>query len=323
MLRVGIVGLGFMGMVHYLSYHKLSGVKVVAICESDEKRRAGDWRSIKGNFGPPGEIVDLAGISIYEDIGQIVDDPNVDLIDVTLPPALHADTCIRALTAAAHDRLLMVGHVLPYFPEYQWALNMIRSGEYGQVRAGSFKRVIANPQWLAHYWDPTQVGGPMLDLHVHDAHFIRLLFGLPRGVSTWGSQRNGLAEHWHTQFDYGLQGPTVHCIGGTIEQQGRSFNQGFEIQLEQATLCFEFAVIGDQGIYLCPPTLLKNDGTMDRPQLPGGDPMDAFAAELAEVVRACSENSVSDVLNASLAQDAIRLCQKESESLANRGYVPL
>ena len=49
MLRVGIVGIGFMGMTHYLAYQKVRGAKVVAICEADAARRAGDWRSHGGD----------------------------------------------------------------------------------------------------------------------------------------------------------------------------------------------------------------------------------------------------------------------------------
>ena len=66
MLKIGIAGVGFMGMVHYLSYQKLRGVKVAAICDPAPKRRAGDWRGIRGNFGPPGERMDLAGVAAYE-----------------------------------------------------------------------------------------------------------------------------------------------------------------------------------------------------------------------------------------------------------------
>ena len=32
MLRVGIAGTGFMGMIHYLSCQKVRGAKVAAIC---------------------------------------------------------------------------------------------------------------------------------------------------------------------------------------------------------------------------------------------------------------------------------------------------
>ena len=37
MIRVGIAGIGFMGMIHYLAYQKVRGVKVAALCEQDKK----------------------------------------------------------------------------------------------------------------------------------------------------------------------------------------------------------------------------------------------------------------------------------------------
>ena len=40
MFHVGIVGLGFMGMIHYLAYQRLRGVKVHAVCEVDPSAAA-------------------------------------------------------------------------------------------------------------------------------------------------------------------------------------------------------------------------------------------------------------------------------------------
>ncbi len=347
MVRVGIVGIGFMGMVHYLSYQKIRGAKVVAICEQDKKRLAGDWRGIKGNFGPAGKRMDLSGVAKYSEIEELLADDKIDVVDVTLPPALHAPVVIKALkagkdvfcekpmaltvkdctrmakAAAAADRLLMVGHVLPFFPEYAWALKIINGGRYGKPIGGTFKRVIAEPTWLPNFWKADQVGGPMLDLHVHDAHFIRLLFGMPQALSCSGRTRNELAENWHTQFDYGPQGPSVAAQSGTIGQQGRAFNHGFEIHLEKATLLFEFAVIGDEGAYLCPPTILEPNGKVKTPKLSGGDPMEAFETEIKEVVKCVKAGNTSDILDGQLAQDAIKLCQKQTESLLRRRSVRL
>ena len=88
MFHVGIVGIGFMGMIHYLAYQRLRGVKVHAICEQDPLRRGGDWRTIKGNFGPPGELMDLSGVAQYADLDAMLADPKLDLIDICLPTAL-------------------------------------------------------------------------------------------------------------------------------------------------------------------------------------------------------------------------------------------
>ena len=339
MLRIGLAGLGFMGMVHYLSYARVRGVKVAAVSDVSAKRRAGDWRDIKGNFGPPGEQIDLSGVAAYEMLDEMFADESLDAVDLCLPPALHADAAIRAMKAGKHvfcekpmaltlkdcdrmqraaeqhDRLLMIGHVLPYFPEYAWALKEARSGKHGKLLGGAFKRVISDPAWLKNFWKADQVGGPMLDLHVHDAHFIRLLFGMPTSLVTSGRMRGGLAEHWNTQFEYGDMSPAVTATSGVIDQQGRPFQHAFELHFEHATLVFDFAVIGDRAEYLCPPTILTKSGKAREAKLSGGDPMDAFYAEVKEVTRCLQQETPSEVLGGELARDAIQLCQRQTKSL--------
>ena len=53
MIRIGIVGIGFMGRIHYLASKNLKGAKVTAVCSRDPKKLAGDWSATRGNFGPP------------------------------------------------------------------------------------------------------------------------------------------------------------------------------------------------------------------------------------------------------------------------------
>jgi predicted dehydrogenase len=339
LIRVGIVGIGFMGWIHWLAYQKMRGVEVAAISTRDKRRLAGDWRGIQGNFGPPGEEVDLKKVAAYADLDDLLADERIDLVDITLPTYLHADVATRALRAGKHvlcekpmalrladckrmvaaakkaERLLFIAHVLPFFPEYEWALKIINGGKYGRVLGGAFRRVIADPVWMKNFWSPEHIGGPMLDLHIHDAHFIRLLFGMPESVTTQGRARNGLPEFWHTQFRFAERNVAVEATSGTIDQPGRPFTHGFEIHLERATLAFEFAVIGGDARYLCEPLLLDNKGRVERPKLPGGDPVDAFVDELGEVARSIRHARPSKILGAELAQDAMRICEAQSVSL--------
>ncbi len=74
MVRIGIVGVGFMGMIHYLAARKLKNARVTAICSRDPKKRSGDWRGIRGNFGPPGTKIDLSKIKKYERLDQLLDE---------------------------------------------------------------------------------------------------------------------------------------------------------------------------------------------------------------------------------------------------------
>src|SRR5947209_449438 len=102
MVRIGIVGIGFMGMIHYLAARKLKGAKVTAICSRDKKKRAGDWRGIRGNFGPPGTKMDLSKVRQYEHFDEMLADPELDVIDVCNPTHVHPQTAIHALEAGKH-----------------------------------------------------------------------------------------------------------------------------------------------------------------------------------------------------------------------------
>ena len=104
MVRIGIVSIGFMGMIHYLAARKLNCARVEAICSSDEKKLAGDWRSIQGNFGPRGEMMDLAGVKKYRRLDDMLADPDIDLIDICNPTHLHPETAIKALQAGIRRR---------------------------------------------------------------------------------------------------------------------------------------------------------------------------------------------------------------------------
>jgi predicted dehydrogenase len=339
MLNVGIIGIGFMGMMHYLAYQKIRGVKVRALCEQDPKRLAGDWRSIKGNFGPRGEMMDLSAVAKYAEVDDILADPTLDIIDVCLPPSRHADVAIAALKAGKHvfcekpialkaadgrrmvevadrcGKLLLIGHVLPFFPEFNFAYKMIQNGKYGKIRGGHFVRMISDPDWLPDFFNPHKVGGPMLDLHIHDAHFIRLVCGMPRQVQSVGTMRGEVVERFSTQFLFDDPGLIVTAQSGVIQQQGRPFAYSYEIYLERATILCQFAALPAAGDIVTPVTVLLEKGKVERPKIASGDVMATFQAELTEVVRCASANKPSAVLSGDLARDALTICFKQTESV--------
>ena len=332
MIRIGIVGIGFMGMIHYLAAHKLNGAKVEAICSSDEKKLAGDWRSIQGTFGPRGEMMDLAGIKKYRRPDDMLADPEIDLIDICNPTHLHPETAIKALQAGKHvlvekaialetkdadamveaarqvKRLLMVAHVLPFFPEFAFAAQAIRGGEYGKLLGGHFKRVISKPDWSADIGDASKTGGPAIDLHIHDTHFIGLVCGVPKHVFSTGVASKGAVDYLTTQYLYGPDGPAITCSSGGIAMKGRPFVHGFEIYLEKGTLVYESGT--------CPLTLLKADGTSEQPKLAGGDEATtAFTLEIQAAVDGVNAGLEPDLLSGQLARDALVLCYRECESV--------
>jgi predicted dehydrogenase len=341
MIRIGIVGVGFMGMIHFLAAKKLKDAVVTALCSRDPKKRAGDWRGIRGNFGPPGTMMDLAGIKTYADVGELLADPMIDLVDVCLPTDLHRPVAEQALAAGKHvivekaialtpqdadamlaaarkaNRLLMVAHVLPFFPEFAFAADFLGSGKGGKLLAAHFERIISKPDWSADIADAAKTGGPAIDLHIHDTHFIGLTCGVPHEVFSRGVVEKGSVTHVMTQYLYGPGGPPcVTCASGALCQSARPFMHGYTIYMEKATLLYQS---GAQ-----PLVVLSADGKSEQPKLAGGDDATtAFTLELQAAVDGVKAGAVPDLLSAKLARDALVMCHKEVESVKSGRAVAL
>ncbi|HEX3147676.1 MAG TPA: Gfo/Idh/MocA family oxidoreductase [Gemmataceae bacterium] len=335
MVRIGLVGVGFMGWIHYLAYKHLTGATLAAVCSRDKAKLAGDWRSIRGNFGPPGEQVDLSAVKKYERLEDFIADPDIDLIDVCNPTHLHPDYAIAALKAGKHvlvekaiaikpeqadalvaaakasGKMLMVAHVLPFFPEFKHAAEVIKDGRYGKLLAGHFKRVISRPDWSADIGDAAKTGGPAVDLHVHDTHFIGLVCGVPRGVFSTGVVEKDVVQHLTTSYDFGTGGPSITCTSGALAMSGRPFVHGYELYFEKATLLYE----SDS----CPLTCITS-GKSEPVALAGGVGGDVagFVAELQAAVDGVASGKMPDLLSGQLARDALVMCYKECESVTTR-----
>ena len=159
MVRVGIAGIGFMGVTHYKALKHVEGAKVTAIFTRNPKKLAGDWREVKGNFGEAGGVEDLTGVKRHDTLEVLLSDREVDLVDLCLPTDLHPPAALAALAAGKHvlvekpialtvadaeemiaaaeraGRLLMVGQVLRFFPEFAYLYQCEDRGEYGDLLA--------------------------------------------------------------------------------------------------------------------------------------------------------------------------------------------
>jgi predicted dehydrogenase len=312
---------------------------VAAICSRDPAKRAGDWRSTRGNFGPEPGFVDLSGVKTYAQFPEMLADPEIDLVDICTVTDQHAPMALAALQAGKHvlvekaialtpqqadtmvaaarqaGKLLMVAHVLPFFPEFRFAAEAIRSGRYGRILAAHFQRVISKPDWSAEIADASKTGGPAVDLHIHDTHFIAWTCGVPQAVFAIGTQEGEAVTYLTTSYLYGPKGPAVTCSSGAICMKGRPFVHGYEIYLEQATL-----VYSSNGI---PLTVLTADGRTEHPQLAGGgDPLSAFAEELQTAANSVLSGQEPDVLSGQLARDALVLCHRECDSVRSGQIIP-
>jgi predicted dehydrogenase len=332
-MRAAIVGVGFMGWIHYLAYQRSELAELVGFCTRDPGKRAGDWRGIRGNFGPPGEQIDVSSMTVHESIEGLLEDDSIDLIDICLPPALHPDAirkCLKAgkhvlcekplaLDAATARQLaqeaapgqLMVAHILPLMPEFSLLVEAARDGRWGKPVSGRFHRTIGPPDWIPDFYDRTRVGGPLVDLHVHDAHLIRLLFGMPTTAHTVCRQKEGVPMFYETVFEFDAPGVAVAAGGGVIDSPARPFTHGYEVSFEQATVRFEFAGYADGSTTLIPVTIMMRDGSLQKPELGDGDPVNAFVAEIDAAARNVDRGEISPILDANVAADALAICEMQ------------
>ncbi len=333
-MRAAIVGVGFMGWIHYLAYQRSEQANLVGFCSRDEAKRRGDWSEIRGNFGPPGEQIEVANLCVFETLEELLGDPDIDLVDLCLPPHLHVDAIEKCLAAGKHvlcekplalsatdaksllaraaPGQLMVAHVLPFMPEFKLLADAAADGRWGRPIAGRFKRTISPPDWIPDFYDADRVGGPLVDLHVHDAHLIRLLFGMPTGTHTASRRHHGVPRFYETVFEFSDPAIVVSAGGGVIDSAARGFTHGYEVSFERATVQFEFAAYADGSIASIPVTIMHADGSVERPELGGGDPIDAFVAEIDAAAASLRGNSIHPALDAKLAADALLICEMQA-----------
>jgi len=192
-IGVAIVGAGFMGGAHAANYAALAErVRVKWVCSRSEERA----RNVAGSL--------RADVTL--DLDEVLRDPEVDAVDVCVPTPLHRDVTERALAAGKHvflekpialtledadaivdaaersGRILMVGLVLRFWPEYVELARRLQAGDLGRPLAVSTHRLSPPVDWNDWMADRSQSGGVAVDLLVHDFDQMNRLLGEPRSV---------------------------------------------------------------------------------------------------------------------------------------------
>jgi len=195
-LKVGLIGLGFMGSTHLENYLRLEAegvpVKLVAICDIDEEKFKG--KAVTGNIETGSSKVDFSRFELYTDIDEMLNKGGFDYIDIALPTYLHAEVTIKALNKGYHvlcekpmamnseecakmieaakkaGKTLMIAQCLRFWPEYEYLKECVDSGRYGKVISGYFFRGGTTPIWSHDNWllQNEKSGGCLMDQHIHD-----------------------------------------------------------------------------------------------------------------------------------------------------------
>ena len=141
-IRVGVAGAGFIGAVHARAYKQIPDVELVGVADPvDDKAEA---------------IAREAGCQRFRSYEELLEQVNLDIVSVCLPPALHIPAAIAAAQAGVHivmekpitrtvkeaDQMLsickeasvylMTGFTHHFYPEMREAKRLIDSGAIGR-----------------------------------------------------------------------------------------------------------------------------------------------------------------------------------------------
>ena len=301
-MKIGVIGLGFMGATHVDAFSKIDGVQVAAVCTRDARAAAGDFRHIGGNLGRNAGVHDFSQVRNYEDWRELISDPSLDAIDICLPTDLHAPVSVMALQTGKHvlcekpmalnfadcegmiaaareaNRVLMIGHVLRFWPEYLYLQKFVQGGQYGPIQSATFSRATGLPDWSRWLPNESKSGGAVLDLLIHDIDQALHLFGAPPRIS-------GRTLHYPKGLD-------VNIEGGWLPP-GTPFSSGFRVKTEKAELA-----LTPEGL------ILNHDGQQQKIDVAGPD---AYQAELAYFVDCCLRNAQPEQCPPQESAEAVKI----------------
>jgi predicted dehydrogenase len=231
--QVGLLGLGFMGRRHLEAYRSLSGVEVLT-------RTSARFAHLQDPD------------ALYE---AMIGDPELDALDICLPTALHAPLTIAALDAGKHvlcekpmaltmeacgrmleagkrnKGVLMIAHVLRFWPAYRVLHEAVARGTYGAVRSARFARRSGLPSWGPWLLRPEESGGAALDLLVHDYDQALWLFGAPESATARTVGSDNVIE-CGLRYPGGLE----VAINGGWYADNIPFAMEFDLQASEAEL---------------------------------------------------------------------------------------
>ncbi|MCS7061361.1 MAG: Gfo/Idh/MocA family oxidoreductase [Anaerolineae bacterium] len=214
-LRAGVLGCGDIARRGHIPGYRAAGVEVAAVCDANIDRA----RAVAADLNVP---------DVYADYHELIARPDIDLISVCLPNALHAEASIAALQAGKHvlcekpiatssadaermietarqaGTLLSVNQHMRFDPTAQAMRQAVCNGELGDLYLIDMRMVRSQgiPGYGSWFTNKELAGaGALFDIGVHMLDLAMYLAGFPqvaavRGFTSMalGKQKIGLGS---------------------------------------------------------------------------------------------------------------------------------
>ena len=328
MKKIAIVGFGFMGKTHYGAWKKCRGAKVAAICDANLSQLTA---KVQGNIKGADNSAVPKSVKVYSDFGEMLKAGGFDIVDITLPTALHPSCAIAALKAGYHvlcekpmaldlkdcdkmlaaakaaKRELMIAQCVRFFPENIYVRELVESGKYGKVIAADFTRFIAPPKWSPKgadwFFDEKKSGGVLFDAHIHDADYIAGTFGRPKALSaSFHRNAKGFVDHTTATFFY--DGALITSDSSFAAADSLVWDASGRVFFEKATVYFG-------PFFKAPLTVYPEGGKPFSPKLATKT---GYEAEIEYFLKQVEGRVTKTILTAQDARDSIALLVAERKS---------
>lgn len=236
-MKIGILGTGF-GAYHAQIYNKLKNIDSIIIWGRDEVK----LRSIKNDIN----------IETTTDINDILDDPDIFLIDICLPSSLHKEYTIEALKNGKHvfcetpvaltlgDAILMeqaskkynkkifVDMFIKFDGPYDILYKFVKENKYGELKALHLKRKTP-PLWGSLGLDEITT-----KLMLHEFDFVTWLLGPSDDIISTSTQKDKDKAHVETIMNYETSFVEIQC--SSMMPEYHPFTTAYEAIFENGTL---------------------------------------------------------------------------------------
>lgn len=246
MIKVGLIGCGFMGTMHANCYKNIEGVELAALADiRPECAKA---------------LAEGTNAALYGDGMDLIANADVDIIDICLPTFMHCEYALAAmdkvkyvfvekpvaLTEAEGRKMIekaeavganvQVGQVIRFWDEYVELAKIVKSGAYGKIINANFRRISPIPTWGWQDWllKNELSGGAAQDLHIHDIDYVLSVFGKPNSVKSIKNILGEKSSYINSLLSYD---DAVVSVEGTWGLPGtHPFEATFRVVFEKAVV---------------------------------------------------------------------------------------
>lgn len=223
--KIGIIGYGGFGQFLHYWWAKLENIEVVAIADPHGQQQGKDHK-------------------VYHDWKDLVNDPDIDIVSIVTPPALHAEMACAAMKAGKHVLLekpvattnegaqqildtqqetgmvITVDHMIRYNPIIQSLMQLGKTGAFGKLRhavVNNYAQDLGLPidHW---FWKEELSGGIFVEHGVHFFDIVNAISGQQYAeVCGCSTKRNELQRDRlcaMVLYDEGLIASYYHAFSG-------------------------------------------------------------------------------------------------------------